>query len=96
MASSKEYLDFILERLSSLDGVTYRSMMGEFLLYYQGKLFGGIYDDRFLVKPVKWTKEMMPDSEMVHPYEGAKGMLLVGDDKDGEFLKKMVESICGQ
>jgi TfoX/Sxy family transcriptional regulator of competence genes len=94
MASSKAYLDYILERLSTLDGITYRAMMGEFLLYHKGKLFGGIYDDRFLVKPVKSAREMMPYAEMVPPYAGAKEMLLVGDDKDEEFLHIMVEAIC--
>ena len=73
MASSKEYLDFILEQLSGLDDVSYRAMMGEFIIYYRGKVVGGIYDDRFLVKPIKSALTMMPNTEMELPYDGAKG-----------------------
>ena len=79
MASSKEYLDFVLEQLSGLQEITFRAMMGEYLLYYRGKIFGGIYDNRFLVKPVKSAKAKMPDAPMELPYEGAKEMLLVED-----------------
>ena len=61
MASGKEYLEFVLEQLSSLDGISYKAMMGEYIIYYQGKIVGGIYDDRFLVKPVEAAKQMMPD-----------------------------------
>ena len=75
MASSKEYLDFILEQLSELDDITHRGMMGEFIIYYKGKIVGGIYDDRFLVKPTKSALDKMPDAEMELPYEGAKEML---------------------
>ena len=80
MASSKEYLEFILEQLSGLDEISFRAMMGEYVLYYRGKVFGGIYDDRFLVKPTKCAKEMMPEADMEIPYEGAKEMILVDDD----------------
>ena len=83
MASSKECLDFILERLSELDDVTYRAMMGEYIIYYRGKIVGGIYDDRFLVKPTKSAVTMMPNADMELPYEGAKEMLLV-DDMDNK------------
>ena len=62
MASSKDYLDFILEQLSELDDITYRAMMGEYIIYYRGKVVGGIYDDRFLVKPVKSAVTMMPEA----------------------------------
>ena len=79
MASSKEYLEFILEQLSELDDVTYRAMMGEYILYYRGKIIGGIYDDRLLVKPVKSAVALMPDATFEQPYEGAKEMLLVDD-----------------
>ena len=79
MASSKEYLDFILEQLSEMDDVSYRAMMGEYIIYYRGKVVGGIYDDRFLVKPTKSAVAMMPDADMELPYEGAKEMLLVND-----------------
>lgn len=93
MASSKEYLDFILEQLSDLDEITYRPMMGEYILYYRGKLIGGIYDDRFLVKPVKSAVTMMPDARMELPYDGAKEMLLVDNVDDREFLQKIVRAM---
>ena len=94
MASSKEYLDFILEQLSELEGISYRPMMGEYILYVHGKVFGGIYDDRFLVKPVKSAVSMMPDAARELPYEGAKEMLLLVDRvEDREFLRKLVEAI---
>ena len=67
MASSKEYLDYILDQLSELDDISYRAMMGEYIIYYRGKVVGGIYDDRFLIKPVKSAVAMMPDAEMELP-----------------------------
>ena len=79
MASSKAYLDFILEQLSELEEITYKAMMGEYIIYYRGKIVGGIYDDRFLVKPVKSAISFMPDAIYELPYEGAKEMLLVED-----------------
>ena len=82
MASSKEYLEFILGQLSGLDEITYRAMMGEFIIYYRGKIVGGIYDDRLLVKPVKSAISYMSTALYELPYEGAKEMLLV----DEEFL----------
>ena len=72
MASSKEYLYFILEQLSELDDVSYRAMMGEYILYYRGKIVRGIYDDRFLVNPTKTAVAMMPNADTDLPYEGAK------------------------
>ena len=89
MASSKEYLDFILEQLSELNDVSYRAMMGEFIIYYRGKIVGGIYDDRFLVKPTKSAVAMMPNADMELPYDGAKEMLLVDDVDNKEFLKEL-------
>ena len=86
MASSKEYLEFILEQLSELDDVTYRAMMGEYILYYRGKIIGGIYDDRLLVKPVKSAVALMPDATFELPYEGAKEILLVADVEDRDSL----------
>ncbi len=86
MASSKEYLESILELLSELDDVTYRAMMGEYILYYRGKIVGGIYDDRLLVKPVKSAVDLMPDATFELPYEGAKEMLLVDDVDNRDFL----------
>ena len=86
MASSKEYLEFILEQLSELEDITYRAMMGEFIIYYRGKIVGGIYDDRLLVKPVKSANRYMPTAPYEFPYEGAKEMLLVNEVDSKEFL----------
>lgn len=93
MASSKDYLDYILEQLSELDEIKYRAMMGEYVLYYRGKVFGGIYDNRFLVKPVKSAVSMMPDAVMELPYEGAKEMILVDDVENKQFLCELLESM---
>ena len=93
MASSKEYLNFILEQLSELDDITSRAMMGEYIIYYRGRVVGGIYDDRFLVKPTKSAKAMMPDADMELPYEGAKEMLLVGNVENREFLRELIEAM---
>ncbi len=92
MASTKEYLDFILDQLSPLEGVTYRAMMGEYVIYLRGKIVGGIYDDRFLVKPTASAVAMMPDARREIPYEGAKEMLLADVD-DRDFLKELLEAI---
>ena len=86
MPSSKEFLNFILEQLSGLNDITYKHMMGEFLIYYRGKLVGGIYDDRLLVKPVKSAISYMPQADYSLPYEGAKEMLLVNNVDDKEYL----------
>ena len=86
MASSKEYLDFILGQLSELDEITVRAMMGEFIIYYRGKIVGGIYDDRLLVKPIKAAISYMPTATYELPYEGAKEMLLVDEVDNREFL----------
>ena len=96
MASSKEYLDFILEQLSELDDVSYRAMMGEYIIYYRGKVVGGIYDDRFLVKPTKSAAAMMPNTEMELPYDGAKEMLLVDDVDNKEFLRELLEAMYSE
>ena len=93
MASTKAYLDFILDQLSGLDEITYRVMMGEYIIYYRGRIVGGIYDDRFLVKPTKSAAAMMPDAERKLPYEGAKEMLLVDNVDDREFLQKLLEAM---
>ena len=93
MASSKEYLDFILEQLSGLEEISYRQMMGEFIIYYKGKIAGGIYDDRFLVKPVESARRLMPDAGFEVPYEGAKEMLLVDNVDSREFLTELFETI---
>ena len=91
MASSKEYLNFILEQLSGLDDITHRAMMGEYILYYRGKIIGGIYDDRLLVKPVTSAICLMPTASYELPYEGAKEMLLVENVDDSVFLTKLFE-----
>ena len=93
MASSKEYLDFIMEQLSGLDGISCRAMMGEYIIYYRGKIVGGVYDDRFLVKPVKSAAAMMPHAGMESPYEGAKEMLLVDNVENREFLCELLEAM---
>ena len=93
MASGKEYLEFILEQLSELDDVTYRSMMGEYILYYRNKVVGGIYDDRFLVKPTKSAAAMMPNADREIPSEGAKEMLLVDNVENREFLRDLLEAM---
>lgn len=93
MASSKEYLNFILDQLSLLDGVSYRAMMGEYIIYYRGKIIGGINDDRFLIKPVKTALLLMPNAKKELPYEGAKEMLLADNIEDKEFLKELLEKM---
>ena len=94
MASNKEYLAFILDQLSGLENVSYRAMMGEYILYCGGKVIGGIYDDRLLIKPTKSALAMVPDAVMELPYDGAKEMLLVEDVDDSEFLQKLVRSVA--
>ena len=90
MASSKAYLDFILDQVSGLDGISYRAMMGEYILYYRGRIIGGIYDDRMLVKPVQAAVSMMPDAVYELPYEGAKAMLLVENVDNRDFLERLL------
>ena len=93
MPSSKDYLDFILEQLSALGDITYRPMMGEYILYYQGKVFGGIYDNRFLVKITKSSAALLPNASKELPYEGAKEMLLVDELDDKDSLAKLIKSM---
>jgi TfoX/Sxy family transcriptional regulator of competence genes len=93
MASSREYLDFVLEQLNGLDGVTARGMMGEYILYYQGKVVGGIYDDRFLVKDTAAARRLMPEAPLETPYEGAKDMLLADVD-DRELLERLIPAMA--
>ena len=94
MASSKEYLNFVLEQLSEADEVSHRAMMGEYILYCRGKVVGGIYDDRFLVKPVESARRLMPNASYELPYEGAKEMLLVDDIDDKAFLAELLDAIA--
>ena len=91
MASTKEYLDFILGQLSNLEEITYRSMMKEYILYYRGKIVGGIYDDRLLVKPVASAIHYLPKVRYELPYDGAKKMLLVEEVDNREFLEGLFQ-----
>ena len=93
MASSKEYLTFILEQLSDLEGISYRAMMSEYIIYYREKIVGGIYDDRLLVKPVKSAVRYMPDAEYALPYEGAGKMLLVDHVDDQKYLTGLFKAM---
>lgn len=93
MASSRVYLEFILDQLSGLEEITYKSMMGEYILYYRGRVIGGIYDDRFLVKPTPSARKMMPEAKTELPYEGAKEMLLVNEVDNRAFLQELLEAM---
>lgn len=96
MASTKDYLDYILEQLGGLSDVSYRAMMGEYILYYQGKVIGGIYDNRFLIKPTKSAKALLPNAPLELPYEGAKEMLLVEDIEDRELLENLLNAMVDE
>ena len=91
MSSNKEYLNFILEQLSELEDISYRAMMGEYIIYYKGRIVGGIYDDRLLVKPVKSAIDYMPDAKYELPYEGARVMLLVDNVDNRKYLTNLFE-----
>ena len=93
MSTSKEYLLFVLEQLREIEGVSHRAMMGEYVLYYQGKVIGGIYDNRFLVKPTASAVSMMPDAAWELPYDGAKKMLRVDDLENKAFLNELLEKM---
>ena len=93
MASSKEYLAFILDQLSELEEMSYRPMMGEYILYYRGKIIGGIYDNRLLLKPVKVVMEQLGQTRLEHPYEGAKEMILIEDLEDKSFLARLIRDM---
>ena len=95
MASRKEYLQFVPEQLSDLPGITYRAMMGEYILCCGDKVIGGIYDDRLLVKPTGSARAMLPDAPMESPYEGAKEMLLTDVD-DRELLARLIPAIADE
>jgi len=92
MATTKDYRDFIIEQLNLLDNITCKSMMGEYLLYYNGLLFGGIYDDRLLVKIVDSNKKYNMQESI--PYESAKPMYLVDDVDNQEALRDIVLDTC--
>lgn len=93
MATTKEYKDYILEQLSECENITCRAMMGEYLLYSNGKLFGGIYDNRLLVKTTKSAKALLLETKEELPYEGAKPMLLTEEIENKQFLKELVEAM---
>ena len=96
MASSKEYLKYVLEQLSEVEGLRYRPMMGEYLIYCRGKLVGGVYDDRLLVKPTKSACALLPDAPREEPYPGAKPMLLVTETDNKPLLRELLEGIAGE
>ena len=93
MASDKEYLNAVLEALAEIDDISYRPMMGEYILYFKGKVVGGIYDNRFLLKPTKTAVEMVENPIFELPYEGTKEMLLIYEPFEGRFLNKLIEAI---
>ena len=96
MASGREYLDFILEQLSGAEEIAWRAMMGEYVIYCRGRVIGGIYDDRFLVKPTRSAVAMMPGAERELPYEGAKEMLLVDNVDNREFLAELLTAMYNE
>lgn len=93
MASSKEYLGFVLEQLSQLEDISFRAMMGEYIIYYKSKIIGGVYDNRFLLKPTKSAKRLMPKLNYELPYDGTKEMLLVENIDNKTFLEKLVKAM---
>ena len=93
MASSKEYLDFIIDQFSELEEMSYRPMMGEYILYYRRKIIGGIYDNRLLLKPVKVVMDQLEQTRLERPYEGAKEMILLEDLEDKSFLARIIRDM---
>lgn len=93
MASTKGYLDFVLEQLSGVPEIRWRAMMGEYILYCRGRIFGGIYDDRLLVKPVPAARAMLPEAPWELPYPGGSEMLLVDRIEDRDFLAALIEAM---
>ncbi len=93
MASGRDYLEYILEQLPETGEVTFRPMMGEFIIYFREKVIGGIYDDRFLIKPTESSKRLLPNAPLEAPYEGAREMLLVEETDNREFLKELLEAM---
>ena len=96
MASSRDYLEFVLEQLSGLNGITYRTMMGEYIIYFRGKIVGGIYDDRFLVKSTPAAEALMPNASREIPYDGAKEMLLVDEIDDRGSLTELLDAMYAE
>ena len=96
MASGKDYLEFIMEQLNTLDDVSYRAMMGEYILYCNGKVVGGIYDNRLLIKQTEAAKRLIPDAPLELPYEGAKEMYMVEDVDDRELLCELFPAVADE
>lgn len=96
MATRNDMLEFISDQLAGLEDVSWRAMMGEYILYYKGKIVGGLYDDRLLVKPTKSALAMMPDAPRERPYEGAKEMLLVVETDDRDFLCALLAAMADE
>ena len=96
MASSKEYLEYVLEQLSEVEGLRYRPMMGEYLIYCRGKLVGGVYDDRLLVKPTKSALALLPDAPREEPYPGGRPMLLVTEMENKRLLQELLEAMADE
>ena len=95
MATDKGFLDYISEQLSDLEEISFRAMMGEYIIYYSGRIAGGIYDNRLLIKPVASARAFMPAAPLELPYDGAKPMLLVEDTDDKKFLTDLFEAVYG-
>lgn len=93
MSSSKDFLDFVLEQLSDLPDVNYRAMMGEYIIYYRGKIIGGIYDNRLLVKPTASAKKLLPDAPMEIPYPNGKPMLMIPDIEKPDVLASVFNAV---
>ena len=96
MASTKEYLEYVLEQLSEVDGLRYRPMMGEYLIYCRNRLVGGVYDDRLLVKPTKSALALLPDAPREEPYPGGRPMLLVTEMENKRLLQELLEAMAGE
>ncbi|MDE6551080.1 MAG: TfoX/Sxy family protein [Clostridia bacterium] len=94
MATDKEYVQYLAERMSDAEGMSLRAMMGEYVLYCKGKVVGGVYDNRLLVKPTASAAALMPDAVLVYPYEGAKQQYLVDNLEDKDFLKRLLEGVA--
>ena len=93
MASSKDFLDFVLEQLSALPDITWRAMMGEYIIYYRGKVIGGIYDNRFLIKPTATAKKILAGAQTEVPYNGGKPMIMVMDIENSELLARLFNAM---
>ena len=96
MATDKDYLNYVLEQLSDLDDIAFRAMMGEYIIYYKGKIAGGIYDNRFLVKPVKSARGLLPDAPFEAPYKGGKEMLLVDEIDNKDLLCELFNAMLDE